>query len=169
MNKFIDFHHRSWFFILTLIQYICKLNLLSKYQNGQQIFNFWLREDLKPVFQISLTKTLGKVSWILKIPKFSKFDSPYTSGLTHQASKIYGAIFLRRFRLYILSFTFRFMFANICFEKNQNRKIHVMFITNIKWNETWNNQVLPFASLLSYITYYNIGFFPWKNYILRFT
>ena len=42
-----------------------------------------------------------------------------------------GAIFLRRFRLYMLSFMFRFMFANICFEKNQNSKIHVMFIINI--------------------------------------
>ena len=29
---------------------------------------------------------------------------------------------------YMLSFMFRFMFANICFEKNQNSKIHVMFI-----------------------------------------
>ena len=42
-----------------------------------------------------------------------------------------GAIFLCRFRLYKLSFMFRFMFANICFEKNQNSKIHVMFIINI--------------------------------------
>ena len=38
-----------------------------------------------------------------------------------------GPIFLRWFRLYVLSFMFRFMFANICFEKNQNSKIHVMF------------------------------------------
>ena len=47
-----------------------------------------------------------------------------------------GPIFLRRFRLYVLSFMFRFMFVNICFEKNQNIKIHVMFITkhNMKWN-----------------------------------
>ena len=59
-----------------------------------------------------------------------------------------GAIFLRRFRPYILSFMFRFMFANICFEKNQNSKIHIMFIINITWNETWNNPVLTFASLL---------------------
>ena len=37
------------------------------------------------------------------------------------------------------------MFANICFEKNQNSKIHVMFI--IKHNMKWNmkNQVLPSA------------------------
>ena len=62
--------------------------------------------------------------------------------------RLTGAIFLRRFRLYMLSFMFRFMFANICFEKNQNSKIHVMFIINITWNETWNNQVLPFASLV---------------------
>ena len=61
---------------------------------------------------------------------------------------IIGAIFLCCFKLYMLSFMFRFMFANICFEKNQNSKIHVMFIINITWNETWNNQVLPFASLL---------------------
>ena len=40
-----------------------------------------------------------------------------------------GPIFLRRFRLYVLFFMFRFMFVNICFEKNQNIKIHVMFIT----------------------------------------
>ena len=39
------------------------------------------------------------------------------------------AIFLRQFRPYMLSFMFRFMFANICFEKNS--KIHVMFIINI--------------------------------------
>ena len=36
----------------------------------------------------------------------------------------YGAIFLSRFRLYMLSFMFRFMFANICFEENQNSKKH---------------------------------------------
>ena len=47
-----------------------------------------------------------------------------------------GAIFLNRLRLYMLSFMFWFMFANIRFEKNQNRKIHVMFIDkhNMKWN-----------------------------------
>ena len=43
-----------------------------------------------------------------------------------------GPIFLRRFRLYVLSFMFRFMFANICSEKNQNSKIYVMFIINMK-------------------------------------
>ena len=42
-----------------------------------------------------------------------------------------GPIFLRRFRLYVLSFMFRFMFANICFEKNENSKIYVMLIINI--------------------------------------
>ena len=42
-----------------------------------------------------------------------------------------GAIFLRWFRLYMLSVMFRFMFANICFNKNKNSKIHVMFIINI--------------------------------------
>ena len=31
-----------------------------------------------------------------------------------------GAIFLHWFRLYMLSFMFRFMFVNICLEKNQN-------------------------------------------------
>ena len=47
-----------------------------------------------------------------------------------------GPIFLRRFRLYVLSFMFRFMFVNICFEKNQNVEIHVMLITkhNMEWN-----------------------------------
>ena len=73
-----------------------------------------------------------------------------------------GPIFLRLFRLYVLSFMFRFMFVNICFEKNQNSKIYVMFIINITWNETgicsfwavWairaveKNQVLTCASLL---------------------
>ena len=60
-----------------------------------------------------------------------------------------GPIFLRRFRLYVLSFILRFMFANICFEKNQNNKIHFMFITkrNMKWN--MKNQVLPSASCTS--------------------
>ena len=43
-----------------------------------------------------------------------------------------GPIFLRRFRLYVLSFMFRFMFANICLEKNENSKIYVMFIINMK-------------------------------------
>ena len=47
-----------------------------------------------------------------------------------------GPIFLHRFRLYVLSFMFIFMFANICFEKNQNSKIHVTFMINITWNET---------------------------------
>ena len=49
---------------------------------------------------------------------------------------IYGPIFLRRFRLYVSSFMFRFMFANICFEKNENSKIYVMLIINIAGNET---------------------------------
>jgi hypothetical protein len=52
----------------------------------------------------------------------------------HWADK--GPIFLRRFKVYMFSFTFWFMFANICFEKNQNSKIYVMFIINITWNET---------------------------------
>ena len=47
-----------------------------------------------------------------------------------------GPIFLRRFRLYVLSFMFRFMLANICFEKNENSKIYVMLIINITGNET---------------------------------
>ena len=42
-----------------------------------------------------------------------------------------GPIFLHRFKLYMFSFTFGFMFANICFEKNQSSKIYVMFIINI--------------------------------------
>ena len=47
-----------------------------------------------------------------------------------------GPIFLCRFKLYMFSFTFGFMFANICFEKNQNSKIYVMFIITITRNET---------------------------------
>jgi hypothetical protein len=37
------------------------------------------------------------------------------------------------YALYVIFhvFMFRSMFANICFEKNQNSKIHVMFIKNI--------------------------------------
>ena len=31
----------------------------------------------------------------------------------------------------LISFMFRFMFANICFEKNENSNIYVMFIINI--------------------------------------
>ena len=42
-----------------------------------------------------------------------------------------GPIFLRQFKLYMFSFTFGFMFANICFEKKPNRKIYVMCIINI--------------------------------------
>ena len=34
----------------------------------------------------------------------------------------------------MLSFMFRFMFAKICFEKNQERKIHVMFIDKHNMN-----------------------------------
>ena len=75
---------------------------------------------------------------------------------------IFGPIFLRRFKLYMFSFKFGFMFANLCFEKNQNSKIYVMFIINITQNETgicsfwavWavravgKNQVLTCASLV---------------------
>ena len=42
-----------------------------------------------------------------------------------------GPIFLRQFRLYVLCFMFRFMFANTCFEKNENSKIYVTLIINI--------------------------------------
>ena len=42
-----------------------------------------------------------------------------------------GAIFLRWFRLYVLSFMFRFMFANMFFEKNPNIKILVMSMTKL--------------------------------------
>jgi hypothetical protein len=31
----------------------------------------------------------------------------------------------------MLSYVFRFMFANICFEKNQNSKVYVISIINI--------------------------------------
>ena len=95
-----------------------------------------------------------------------------------------GPIFLRRFRLYVLSFMFRFMFANICFEKNQNIKIHVMFITkhNMKWNrdlqflgclgsqgsrEKSSFNLCKFG-MLSINMNHNIGFFQWKNAMLRF-
>ena len=54
----------------------------------------------------------------------------------NQMNSDYGPIFLRRFRLYVLSFMFRFMLANICFEKNENSKIYVMLIINITGNET---------------------------------
>ena len=37
---------------------------------------------------------------------------------THPTERYIRAIFQRRFRLYMLSFMFRFMFANIFFEKN---------------------------------------------------
>ena len=104
---------------------------------------------LAMVFQFKFeTVFILKISCLSGPNKFwTKFKTP-----------VIGAIFLRRFRLYILSFKFIFMFANICFEKNQNSKIHVMFIINITWNETWNNQVLPFASINMN---HNIEFFPW--------
>ena len=54
----------------------------------------------------------------------------------NQSSDDTGPIFLRRFRLYVLSFMFRFMLGNICFEKNENSKIYVMLIINITGNET---------------------------------
>ena len=52
-------------------------------------------------------------------------------GFFNRAVCITGPIFLRRFKLYMFSFTFGFMFANIYFEKYQNSKIYVMFIINI--------------------------------------
>jgi hypothetical protein len=91
----------------------------------------------------------------------------------------YGPIFLRRFRLYVSSFMFRFMFVNICFEKYQNIKIHVMFITkhNMKWNrdlqflgclgsqgsrEKSSFKLCKF-SMLSINMNHNIGFFSMKK------
>ena len=53
------------------------------------------------------------------------------SAKVYIAVRIHGAIFLRRVRLYMLIFMLRLMFATLCFEKNQNSKIHVMFIINI--------------------------------------
>ena len=64
--------------------------------------------------------------------KINKYQSTFL--FKNSSCQKYGAIFLHRFRLYMLSFMFRFMFANICLEKNQNSKIHVMFIINITWN-----------------------------------
>ena len=86
----------------------------------------------------------------------------YDSKTFMYQSYINGPIFLHRFKLYMFSFMFGFMFANICFEKNQNSKIYVTFIINITWNETgicsfwavWavravgKNQVLTCASLV---------------------
>ena len=111
------------------------------------------------------------VSWIL----FSRISYLKTN---------IGASFLRWFRLYVLSFMFRFMFVNICFEKNQNIKIHVMFITkhNMKWNrdlqflgclgsqgsrEKSSFNLCKFG-MLSINMNHNIGFFQWKNAMLRF-
>ena len=86
----------------------------------------------------------------------------YKQAHTQSVLSVIGPIFLCRFKLYMFSFTFGFMFANICFEKNQNSKIYVMFMINITWNETgicsfwavWavravgKNQVLACASLV---------------------
>ena len=58
----------------------------------------------------------------------------------------------------MLSLTFRFMFADICLEKNQNSKILVMFIINIR-ESSFN---LFKFSMLSINMNHNIG----KNSIL---
>ena len=80
------------------------------------------------VFQIFiLSVSEFKLAFLLNpigFHRFSSLNKVFVLGF-------YGPIFLRRFRLYVLSFMFRFMFANICFEKNQNIKIYVMFIINI--------------------------------------
>ena len=98
----------------------------------------WVDQHFKKLSESKFKKYLYLTKYwlIFKFEKYPQHKPSWTD---------YGAIFLCRFRLYMLSFMFRFMFSNICFEKNQNSKIHVMFIINITWNETWNNQVLPFG------------------------
>ena len=59
----------------------------------------------------------------------------YDSKTFMYQSYINGPIFLHRFKLYMFSFMFGFMFANTCFEKNQNRKIYIMFIINKSIND----------------------------------
>ena len=48
----------------------------GKIQNGRQFFAFRLRENLKPVFQISFSKTLRGTPCFFKNPKISKLKSP---------------------------------------------------------------------------------------------
>ena len=71
----------------------------------------------------------GPRAWTSKGDENRKTKSKTGEESKHMGKSNYGAIFLHQFRLYMLSFMFRFMFANTCFEKNQNIKIHVMFIT----------------------------------------
>ena len=93
-------------------RYICNSN-----DKWNDILNDWM-----------LSVQMLHISLYLKRDRYKRYLS---FSVTHN-----GPSFLLRFRLYVLSFMFRFMFVNICFEKNQNIKIHVMFITkhNMKWN-----------------------------------
>ena len=100
-------------------------------------------------------------NWSIE-PKLTQKNCSIVRFIFDWCSQYNGPIFLRRFKLYMFSFTFGIMFANICFIKNQNSKIFVMFIINITWNETgicsfwavWavravgKNQVLTCASLV---------------------
>ena len=70
-----------------------------------------------------------------------------------------GAIFLRRFRLYVLSFMFRFMFSNICFRKIKTSRFILCVSQNITWNETWKIKFYPLQVMLSININHNMGFF----------
>ena len=61
--------------ISTLIHYIRRMDLWSKSYNGQQFFYVWLRENLKPVFLISFSKTLRGTPRFFEIPKIWKLKS----------------------------------------------------------------------------------------------
>ena len=118
-------------------------------------FELWLQFDL--LWGKQAYKSRNSISFCHLVKSYQAFALIKLSAIC-----ITGPIFLGRFKLYMFSFTFGFMFANICFEKNQNSKIYVMFIINITWNETgicsfwavWavravgKNQVLTCASLV---------------------
>jgi hypothetical protein len=114
--------------------------LLNDICSGSNFMAHWKKVTIH--FDIFFTLILCIES--INVSKFWKISSKDHRIYLVQifiAIQLNGPIFLRRFRLYVLSFMFRFMFANICFEKNENSKIYVMFIINITWNKTWNNLV----------------------------
>ena len=93
-----------------------------------------------------------------------------------------GPIFLRQFRLYVLSFMFRCMFAKIWEKSKHQDSPYVYHKHNMKWNrdlqflgclgsqgsrEKSSFNLCKFG-MLSINMNHNIGFFQWKNAMLRF-
>ena len=95
--------------------------LLNKTCNENSVFVDDEKFDTKR-FKTRWTLVQLKNIYAVSFNKLPIFDPNAFYVFDRKKSCKNGPIFLRRFKLYMFSFTFGFMFANICFEKKSKQQ-----------------------------------------------